>query len=58
MGKIFFYEKNNSVVKREKIEDTQAEQQRFETARAKAQEQLQNLYEKACREVGEAGAAI
>ncbi|MDO5390440.1 MAG: phosphoenolpyruvate--protein phosphotransferase [Eubacteriales bacterium] len=58
MGKIFFYEKNNSVVKREKIEDTQAEQRRFETARAKAQEQLQNLYEKACREVGEAGAAI
>ena len=58
MGKIFFYEKNNSVVKREKIEDTQAEQRRFETARAKAQEQLQNLYEKACTEVGEAGAAI
>ena len=51
-------QKNNSVVKREQIEDTQAEQKRFETARAKAQEQLQKLYEKACTEVGEAGAAI
>lgn len=45
-------------VKREKIEDAEAEIQRVEEAVEKAQEQLVMLYDKAVKEVGEASAAI
>lgn len=58
MGKIFYYEKNQVAVKREKVEDTEAEIQRLEVARAMAQEQLNGLYEKALKEVGENEATI
>ncbi len=51
--------KNQDVqVKRSKIEDADAENRRVEAAAAKAQEQLQKLYDKAVKEVGEASAAI
>ena len=58
IGKIFFYEKNQAVVKREKVSDVEAEVKRFEEAKTEAQSQLQTLYEKAQKEVGEAEAAI
>ena len=58
MGKIFFCEKDHSVIKRERIEDTDAQMRRFSEAREKAAGQLQELYEKALKEVGESGAAI
>lgn len=45
-------------VKRERIEDAQAEIKRVEEAVEKSQEQLGLLYEKAVKEVGEASAAI
>lgn len=45
-------------VKRERIEDAQAEIKRVEEAVEKSQEQLGMLYEKAVKEVGEASAAI
>ena len=44
--------------KRVKIEDTAEQIKRYEDARAKAAEQLQGLYEKALKEVGEANAAV
>ena len=43
---------------RSKIEDTAEQIKRYEDARAKAAEQLQGLYEKALKEVGEANAAV
>lgn len=58
MGRIFFYEKNHAVVKRERVEDSEAELERFASARREAARELQDLYEKALKEVGESGAAI
>ncbi|MCU6748758.1 MULTISPECIES: phosphoenolpyruvate--protein phosphotransferase [Lachnospiraceae] len=58
IGKIFYYEKNQTAVKREKVEDVEAEVKRFDSARETAKEQLQRLFEKAQREVGETEAAI
>ena len=58
IGKILFYQKGEQPVKRVKIEDTAEQIKRYEDARAKAAEQLQGLYEKALKEVGEANAAI
>ena len=58
MGKISVLKKDDYIVKRTKIEDTQAEIQRVKAAVAASQEQLQKLYEKAVKEVGEASAAI
>ena len=58
IGKILFYQKGEQRVKRMKIEDTAEQIKRYEDARAKAAEQLQGLYEKALKEVGEANAAV
>ena len=58
MGKISVLKKDDYIVKRTKIEDAQAEIQRVKAAVAASQEQLQKLYEKAVKEVGEASAAI
>lgn len=58
IGKILFYQKGEQPVKRVKIEDTAEQIKRYEDARAKAAEQLQGLYEKALKEVGEAKAAV
>lgn len=58
IGKILFYQKGEQPVKRVKIEDTVEQIKRYEDARAKAAEQLQGLYEKALKEVGEANAAV
>lgn len=58
IGKIKIFDKGGSVVKREKIEDVQAEIARFEGAKETAKEQLGDLYEKALKEVGEVNAMI
>lgn len=58
IGKIFYYEKNLVEVKRKKITDIDCEWKRFDDARVEAQRQLQGLYEKAVKEVGEAEASI
>lgn len=57
-GKISVLKKDDYVVKRVKIEDTQAELQRVEEAVEASKQQLQKLYEKALKEVGKASAAI
>ncbi len=58
IGRIHYYEKNQSSVKRETVADVEAEWQRFLAGRETASAQLQALYDKACAEVGEAEAAI
>ena len=58
IGRIFFFAKSEQQVKRERIEDTEAEVARFEAAKEKTLEQLHALYEKALVEVGEAQAEI
>ena len=58
MGKVLVMGKEEDIVKREKIEDTNAELLRLGNAIKKSQKQLQDLYEKAVKEVGEASAAI
>ncbi len=58
MGHISFYKRKESVIKRYKVEDTDAEIKRFEEAKEKGKIQLQSLYEKAVADVGEANAAI
>lgn len=58
MGQISFYKRKESVIKRYKVENTDAEVKRFEEAREKGKQQLQSLYEKALEDVGEANAAI
>ena len=58
IGKIAFYKRNNQQVKRCRVEDTADEVARFETAKASAIEQLQGLYEKAMKDVGEENAMI
>jgi len=58
IGKIHVFEKESRQVVRCKISDTQAEIKRFEEAQKSAEAQLQKLYDKALKEVGEANAAI
>ncbi|WP_443649312.1 phosphoenolpyruvate--protein phosphotransferase [Blautia faecicola] len=58
IGKISVYRKNEQQVKRVRTEDTKGELARYEVAKAAAVEQLQELYQKALKEVGEANAAI
>ena len=58
LGKISVLKKDDYVVKRVKVENSEAEIERVAQAREKAKEQLQKLYDKAVKEVGEASAAI
>ena len=58
IGKISVYKKDEQLVKRVKIEDADVEMERYTTARNIAAAQLQKLYDKALKEVGEANAAI
>ncbi len=58
MGQVVVLKKNNYQVKRVKIEDAEAEINRVSVASEKSKVQLQNLYDKALKEVGEASAAI
>lgn len=58
IGRISIFDKGESQVKREVVDDVPAEIDRFTTAKEKAKEQLQKLYNKAIKEVGEANAMI
>ena len=58
IGKISVYSKAEQRVKRLKIENVEKEVERYHEATATAIQQLQELYDKALREVGEANAAI
>lgn len=58
IGKIRVYKKEEQQVKRVKVTDVDAELSRYEEAKKKAIAQLQGLYDKALKEVGEANAAI
>lgn len=58
IGKISFYKRTGGQIQRRKIDDTAAEIARFEEAKAKAIEQLDELYNKAVQEVGEGNAMI
>ena len=58
MGPVVVLKKNDYQVKRTKIEDAQKEADRVQNAVKRSQEQLQKLYDKALKEVGEASAAI
>lgn len=58
IGRLSFFKRGEISVKRERVEDTKAELERFETARQEAQSQLRALYDKALIEIGEANAQI
>ena len=58
MGPVVVLKKNDYQVKRSRIEDADAETSRVQEAIKRSQEQLQKLYDKALKEVGEASAAI
>lgn len=57
-GKIKVYKKEEKQIRRVSVEDPELEISRYEEARMTAVEQLQELYEKALKEIGEANAAI
>lgn len=58
MGPVAVLKNNDHQVKRKKIEHAELEIERVEKALEAAKEQLQKLYDKAVKEVGEASAAI
>ena len=58
IGKISFYKRTGGQIQRRKIDYPEAEIARFEEAKAKAIEQLGELYDKAVQEVGEGNAMI
>ncbi len=58
IGKISLFKKQDTAVKRIHTTDTDHEKERFEQAKTLAIQQLDEIYEKALKEVGEANAAI
>lgn len=58
IGRISVHKKGEQQVKRVRIEDPEQEILRYRQAKQTAMEQLQGLYQKALKEVGEANAAI
>lgn len=58
IGKIFVYKKAENTVEKYQIEDAAAEIERFKAAQSKAISQLQALYEKTCKDIGEEEAMI
>ncbi|WP_456108102.1 phosphoenolpyruvate--protein phosphotransferase [Ruminococcus sp.] len=58
MGKISVFQKQDTLIQRTSVKDTEAEKARVEAAKAAAAEQLQAIYEKALKEVGETNAQI
>ncbi len=57
-GKLYVLKKTSNVIKRERVDDTEAELARFEDARKKTMLRLGALYDKAVAEVGESSAMI
>lgn len=58
IGKISVFKKRDADVKRIRIEDTESEKKRFEAAKTVSAKQLEKIYDKALKEIGEANAAI
>ena len=58
VGKISIFKKQDTVIQRTSVTDTEAEKARVEAAKTAASEQLQAIYEKALKEVGETNAQI
>ena len=58
IGKILFYSKDGVQIFRHKVEDTDAEIARYNKAKEKAIEELNAIYEKAVKEVGEMNEAV
>lgn len=58
IGRILCYSKGGQVVQRRSAADAEAEKARYEAAKETAARQLNELYEKALKEVGEVNAAI
>lgn len=58
MGKISVFQKQDTLIQRTSVKDTEAEKARVEAAKTAAAEQLQAIYEKALKEVGETNAQI
>lgn len=57
-GRISVFKRKEVSVKRIRIEDVAAEKERLESAKEKALDELQEIYDKALKEVGEANAQI
>lgn len=58
IGKIKFYKKKQKKIVRKRVEDSAQEYARYEVAREESVRQLEDLYEKALKQVGESGAEI
>lgn len=58
IGKISFFKRNESIIKRIKVQDSDTEIERFHNAKKLAVEQLSKLHKKMIKSVGEADAAI
>ncbi len=58
MGKISVFKKQDTAIKRVHTEDSEGEKKRVAKAKQAATEQLQSIYDKALREVGETNAQI
>ena len=58
LGRISVFTRKEAAVKRTHIDDIAAEKERLAAAKEKATEQLQEIYNKALKEVGEANAQI
>lgn len=58
IGKIQFFKRDEIQIKRRHVDDPEAEIRRFRTAKKKALSELQQLYDKALTDVGEANAMI
>lgn len=57
-GRIVFFKKNKKKIKRQHVENTKAEQERYISARTEAVNELELLFYKAEKEIGEAEAQI
>lgn len=57
-GKIMIFKSNEISVKKATVTDTEKEKIRYESAKAQANTQLEEIYEKALKEVGETNAQI
>lgn len=58
IGKIQFFKRDEIQIKRRHVDDPEAEIRRFRTAKEKTLSELQQLYDKALTDVGEANAMI
>lgn len=58
IGNAHVFKRSEAVVKRERTDDCEGEKARFESAKARAAQQLGEIHQKALKEVGEANAKI